>query len=84
MFYFVVNLAKMKVSILKKFEKNVFKGTIVFDAKDRFLKLTYSALFLLTINQSRSLETLTRMALVTVFCSIIDYLRHMATLTMAS
>ena len=80
MFFFVINLGKMKAATFKKFEKRSFRNSIVFDAKDRFHKITYALLFMATTPDRADPASL---ALIILIISGIDYLRHLVNLSMA-
>lgn len=83
MFFFVINLGKMKAATFKKFEKKSFRNSLVFDAKDRLHKITYAVLFLITNADRVGPEAAPFVFSVIAYCSLIDYLRHLTNLSMA-
>lgn len=48
MYFFVVNLGKLKAATFKKFDPKNFRKSVIYDGKDRFLKITHSLLFIMT------------------------------------
>jgi len=49
LYLFGINIGKLKTAVFKKFDKKTFKNNVLFDAKDRFHKLTFSVFFILTM-----------------------------------
>lgn len=56
---------------------------MIFDAKDRFLKITHSIMFILTAWERVDQTTIFQIVLVFFYCSLIDHLRHFSSLAMA-
>jgi len=83
MYFFVVNLGKMKAATFKKFEQKNFKKSVIYDAKDRLLKITHSVLFIITAWQRIMIADILQIILVLFYCSLIDHLRHFSSLAMA-
>ena len=83
MYFFVVNLGKMKAATFKKFEQKNFKKSVIYDAKDRLLKITHSVLVIITAWDRIQLADIFQIILVLFYCSLIDHLRHFSCLAMA-
>ena len=49
LYLFGMNMSKLKTAVWKKFDKKMYKNNLIFDAKDRFYKITYSIIFYLTM-----------------------------------
>lgn len=49
LFLFGMNISKLKTAVFKKFDKKLYKSNLLFDAKDRFYKITYSVILIFTL-----------------------------------
>lgn len=83
MYFFVVNLGKLKAATFKKFEQKNFRKSVVYDGKDRFLKITHSILFIFTAWDRIQSHDILQIILVLFYCALIDHFRHFASLAMA-
>ncbi len=83
MYFFVVNLGKMKAATFKKFQQKNFRKSVLYDGKDRFLKITHSLMFVITAWERIDRGTICQVILVLFYCSVIDHLRHFSSLAMA-
>jgi hypothetical protein len=83
MYFFVVNLGKMKAATFKKFESKTFRKSVVYDGKDRYLKISHSIMFILTAWDRIDNSTILQAILVLFYCSLIDHFRHFSSLAMA-
>lgn len=81
LYLFSTNVGKLKAFVFKKFDKKIYKNNLLFDAKDRFHKLTFSIIFLLTMEERVSLQLYLTILKALVFSSVIDYLRSLVFLS---
>jgi hypothetical protein len=56
---------------------------VIYDAKDRMLKITHSILFIITAWERIQFADILQIILVLFYCSVIDHLRHFSSLAMA-
>lgn len=83
LFLFGMNISKLKTAVFKKFDKKLYKSNLLFDAKDRFYKLTYSAILLLTLEERVDTHMYATILKALAFSSAIDYLRNLTILALA-
>jgi hypothetical protein len=82
LFLFGMNISKLKTSVFKKFDKKIYKNGLLFDAKDRFFKITFSVILILTLEERIDLSMYLTILKALAFTSAIDYLRNLTTLSL--
>lgn len=83
LFLFSMNISKLKISVFKKFDKKGYKKNLLFDAKDRFYKITYSIILILTMEERVDLQLYLTILTALAFTSVIDYLQNLTVLALA-
>jgi hypothetical protein len=81
LYLFSTNVGKLKAFVFKKFDKKIYKNNLLFDAKDRFHKLTFSIIFMLTMEERIDLQLCMTIVKALAFSSVIDYLRSLVFLS---
>ncbi len=78
-----MNISKLKTSVFKKFDKKGYKKNLLFDAKDRFYKITYSIIHILTMKDRVETQLYITILTALAFTTIIDYLQNLTVLALA-
>ncbi|XP_031472741.1 uncharacterized protein LOC116245222 [Nymphaea colorata] len=81
LFLFSMSIGKLKTSVFKKFEKKKYKSNLFFDAKDRFHKITFSVIFILTMEERVDTHLYMTILKALAFTSFIDYLQNLTFLS---
>jgi hypothetical protein len=76
-----MNIGKLKTAVFKKFDKKVYKNGLFFDAKDRFHKITFCIIFILTMEERVDTQLYLTILKALAFTSVIDYLRNLTFLS---
>lgn len=83
-FFFVINLTKMKSTAFKKFELKSYKNQINYDAKDRMQKMVYIILFQLSQIERTIPDISQKLGLIFLVGSLIEYFKHTTVLALSS
>lgn len=82
LYLFITNLGKLKAAVFKKFEKKSYKSGLIYDSKDRFYKITYGIIFMMTMEGRVDDELFWNLMQTIAVSSAIDYLRHLCNLSL--
>lgn len=82
LYLFGINIGKLKTAVFKKFDKKIYKNGLLFDAKDRFHKLTFCMIFILTMEERVDSHLYFTIIKALAFSSVIDYLRNLTFLSL--